>query len=89
MEASGFHESNHVLGPPEGATEEQVHSLACFVGVDEGDYNVVVSCWRPTQEEINEIQRTGRIWLTVMGNSMPPVRMQAFKPFKKEGENVK
>jgi len=32
-----------------------------------------VSCWRLTPEELEEVNRTGVVWLKIAGHSMPPV----------------
>jgi hypothetical protein len=42
---------------------------------------VVISCWKVTQEELEEIQRTGRVWLMVYGVTMPPVVLCGVRPF--------
>lgn len=76
MYPSGFDESNGQLSPPEGVSEAKVKTLRVF-----RDGEQVISCWKPTQEEIDEIQRTGRVWLGVMGITMPPVYITGFSPF--------
>lgn len=45
--------------------------------------NEIVSCWELTKEELEEINKTGKIWLICVG-SQPPVSVEGFKPF---GEN--
>ncbi len=35
----------------------------------------VVSCWQPTAEELEEINRTGKIWLHVQGTTHPPLNI--------------
>lgn len=79
MEPCGFSSSNAVLGPPRGATEEQVGSLNIQrVRVD--GVPTVVSCWKPTAEELEEIRRTGRVWLIAVGVTMPPVILTGHTP---------
>lgn len=69
-----FDEANAVLGAPAGC-EESVEPL--HVRRLEG---ALVSCWELTPEDIAEIQRTGRIWLSVWGRqTQPPVLLTAFK----------
>lgn len=79
MDPCGFDEANHVLGPPEGLREDQVGSLRCMIGLM-GSAPVIISCFRATPADIAEIQRTGRVWLTVMGTGMPPVIVSSRKP---------
>lgn len=63
-----FAEANLVLTPPPGE-EESVVQLPVL-----RDNGVIVSCWRPSEAELAEIMRTGRIWLSVWsGASSPPV----------------
>ena len=41
----------------------------------------MLSCWILTPEEIEHVQRTGQVWLTVWGDIHPPVNIQAEYPF--------
>jgi hypothetical protein len=62
-----FHGSNMVLKAPEGA--ENVSDMHTFT-----NGLCSVSCWELTAEELAEIQRTGRIFLSVFsGRTQPPV----------------
>lgn len=81
MEPTNFDEANLSLGPPEGMTEDEVRTLRVWRGTDEDMLPVVISCWKPTQEEIDEIQKTGRVWLRLYGQSMPPAAIQGHSPF--------
>jgi hypothetical protein len=78
MIPASFDESNHVLGTPPSMTDEQCDPLSVFV-----DGNYVVSCWKLTADELEEFKRTGRIWLMVVGPTMPPVILTAIKPLRK------
>lgn len=85
MEVCGFDEQNGVLGPPRGMTEEMVQSASVFRGRTDlhglDDVPCVVTCWKPTVEELAEIQRTGRVWLMLIGQSMPPALVSGVSPF--------
>jgi hypothetical protein len=81
--ATAFDEDNCVLGPPPGVGEQEVHSLSVFRGVNDFGQPVVVSCWKPTAEELAEINRTGRVWLIVMGQTMPPAILEGQNPFRR------
>jgi hypothetical protein len=75
-----FPEQNHVLGKPKDWTDEQCASLPCFINEEQ-----VVSCWLLSQEECEEIGRTGRVYIGVFapaGNGTPPVWIQGTNPFK-------
>ena len=43
--------------------------------------NCLVSCWEMSEAEKKEFQKTGKIWLTVIGLKHPPVCMSVEKPF--------
>jgi hypothetical protein len=84
MFPSSFDESNGYLGKPPDMTDEQCESLSVWRGnanvVDGGATPTVVSCWKLTKEELGEVNRTGRVWLWVVGVTMPPVILTAHKP---------
>ncbi len=82
MTPTSFAESNRALGRPRDMTEEQCEPLSVYVGVRSDELPVVISCWKLTPEELEEINRTGRVWLHVIGRSMPPVILQVETPFK-------
>lgn len=81
MEPSSFDEANATLGPPRGMRESAgepggVASLRVWRGDGR-----VVSCWKPTRAEIDEIARTGRVWVQVLGDTMPPMSVEGVSPF--------
>lgn len=78
-----FDESNMALSPPEGVSEDEVYSLSVLKTIilsNNEPQPVVISCWKVSQEELDEIIRTKRIWLLVMGKTMPPVCVEGIKP---------
>lgn len=42
----------------------------------------VVTCWTPTPAELQEIMRTGQIWLIVQGHVHPPGYVTGISPFE-------
>lgn len=80
MHPSSFDESNCALGKPVDMTHEQCETLSIFRGESDG-FPVAISCWRPTREELEEINRTGRVWLFVYGEGHPPVAVSGHHPF--------
>jgi hypothetical protein len=60
---------NRVLGPPSGSDSVKVLPMSIFTnGV------CCVSCWQLTPDEIAEVNRTGRIFLSVFsGGTQAPV----------------
>lgn len=78
---TSFDESNHVLDPPPGVQVEACAPLSVFV-----DGKHVISCWKLTQAELDEVNRTGRIWLWLWGKTMPPAYVSPDYPFKQVEE---
>ena len=82
MELASFPEANTVLDPPPGISLDYCYAASVCCGCLEDGRQVVVSCWKPTAEEITEIQRTGRVWLTVWGTTMAPTAVTSKSPFE-------
>jgi hypothetical protein len=81
MEASSFDESNLVLNAPKGM-EKDCTPLSVFRGNDDHGNRVVISCWKLTSDEVAELLKTGRLWLIINGETMPPVALTLNKPFR-------
>lgn len=81
MIAASFDESNTVLGKPKDMNDGECSCLSVLRTKTMSGIPVVVSCWKLTQEELEEITRTGRVWLTVIGETMPPVALDGNRPF--------
>ncbi len=81
MLPSAFDEDNAILDAPPGLVD-LCQSLSVYIGGTRDGMPVVISCWKPSVEELEEIKRTGRIWLTIMGHMMPPVHLSSEKPFE-------
>lgn len=64
-----FEGANTKLGPPAGAPKGSVRDLFVFRnGV------TVVSCWKLSQEDLNQIALTGEIWSSQMsGETIHPM----------------
>lgn len=65
-EATSIVGGNKTLGPPEGM-EHSVLPLEVYSPSPR-----VTSAWKLTKSEIEEIVETGKVYLTVMGTTMPP-----------------
>lgn len=79
--AASFDEANVVLDKPQGMSYEECEALSVWRGPTQGGNPVVVSCWKLTQEELEEINRTGRVWLMLYGETMQPAIVCGVKPF--------
>lgn len=87
-EAASFEQENCVLDPPIGVNSNDVTVLNAFRGTDEAKRPVVISCWRLTKDELDEINKTGRIWLGLLGQTMQPAWISGINPFLKDSNNV-
>jgi len=82
MEPASFDQADTVLDKPQGFSHDQCGALSVFRGRRSDGLPVVISCWKPTREELAEIQRTGRVWLMVIGETMPPCYLDGHNPFE-------
>lgn len=78
---ASFDEANFVLDKPQGMSHEECGALSIWRGATEGGKPVVISCWKFTQEELEEINRTGRVWLMMYGETTQPAAVCGVKPF--------
>lgn len=46
-----------------------------ILGVDGGEFPVMISAWEPTPEDLRALNEGGKIYLAVFGTSHPPVLM--------------
>ena len=67
-DAVDFQGANHILRAPPDMRPDECFDLP--VCVSNGQ---TISCWRLTPEELEIINETGVIWLSVIGNIHPPV----------------
>ena len=85
MESANFDQSNIILGPPDGLTEDDVKTIHAFKGVRNlGDHKstVHVVCYKPSREDMVRMERTGRLWVQVLGDNYPPISMSSMNPFE-------
>lgn len=81
MEPTSFEQSNVILSPPEGTDLDKCEVLSVFKGNDRDGQPVVISCWKLTKEELEELVKYGRVWLIVSGETTPPVALTAVSPW--------
>lgn len=82
-----FEGQNKIYTRPENWSDDQCMDLPVFQGwsaIDEKGTMMptITSCWRLSKEDLEEINRTGQIWLTITGCGMPPVELSTEPPFK-------
>jgi hypothetical protein len=81
MVISSFDEANAVLDKPADMTRDECEPASVLRTETMSGQSVVVSCWKVTKEELEEIQRTGRVWLMSWGVTMPPSAVLGTRPF--------
>jgi hypothetical protein len=92
MIAIDFPERNHVYGKPESMTDEECYDLPVWRGpasieASGNTVPVIISKWQLSKEDIEEILKTGIIWLKITGGLQPPVELSADYPFIFPEEN--
>lgn len=76
-----FEHSNKNYTKPDSMTDEECQDLPVWEGNYQNGQHVIISCWQLSKEDIEEIQRTGVVWLHVVGYQQPPVCVEATNPF--------
>ncbi|MCB1516095.1 MAG: hypothetical protein KDJ19_00545 [Hyphomicrobiaceae bacterium] len=66
--AVGFEGASSIFRAPPGMAQDECYDLQAF-----SDGQQVISCWRLTAEELQEVQRTGVVWLSITGRTLSPV----------------
>lgn len=78
----GFEGSNKTYYAPKGM--ENCGDLQCFVTPTE-----TISCWRLTDDELEQVNKTGVVWLSISGHPTPPSLVSGTALVQIEGRPVK
>lgn len=83
---ASFDQSNHVFGKPPDLTDDQCGPLSVWVGDTQNENGdllpTIISCHKLTAAELQEVKRTGRIWVGVLSNlTMQPIWVSGHNPF--------
>mgnify|MGYP001561571871 CR=1 FL=1 len=84
MFPSDFDQSNKVLDRPPTMTADDCDPLNVWRGDDSEGIPVVISCWKFTKEELEIMQKTGKVWLIIRGTTMPPASISGMEIWPKE-----
>lgn len=82
MEVTSFIEENLILNKPSNMSVDDCEPLPVWCGLLNNESPVLISCWKVTQEELEEIKKTGRVWVYVYGHTMPPIYPSGLYPFR-------
>ena len=85
MQGVKFPQQNTIFGKPAGWKDEDCYGLPVsatyYLNSKEEPVPCLISCWEITPAELAEVQRTGKIYLSITGIGMPPVSLSAVEPF--------
>lgn len=88
MQGVKFPQQTTIYGKPAGWKDEDCYGLpvaqAYYFNSEKGSVPCLISCWELTPEELTEVQKTGKIYLSITGTGMPPVCLFAENPFPVE-----
>jgi hypothetical protein len=84
MKPTSFKETNHVFGAGNNPNTDQC-PVSISIHPDNKGIPSVISKWKLSDEELEEINRTGSIYHIVLGMNMTPVSLSVFNPFE---ENI-
>lgn len=85
MIPTSFKETNHLLGAGNNPGTGDLPIARSVMDIEGRPVPCIVSCWKLSPEELAEVQRTGRIWVAVMGVGQPPILPMALNPFTEHG----
>jgi hypothetical protein len=84
-----FGEMTAKLGPPKGATEEEVYTLPVQRYLDNNsEQPSIISAWKFSDEEMEEITRTKIAYHSCWGYSLPPMFIAGFYPESNVRHNI-
>jgi hypothetical protein len=93
MSPVNFNEANINMKAPEGWTDDDCGALpVCHVRVNINGkiVNGFVSCWQPTEQDMQDIAAGKPVYLTVLAEGQPPVNLTTVNPiFHMNPEEVK
>lgn len=81
MIAVEFPEANIILNKPNTMTEEQCMPAYGWQGKDKEGNPVIITCWQLNKEDLEEINKTGKIYAYVLGKTTPPISLETKNPF--------
>lgn len=84
MKPVDFPNRNFIYQKPPNMTDEECSPLPVFKGRDEMNYPVVISCWDLSEQDMEQLRKTGKIYLMMYtAGPICPVCVTPFPPFKK------
>jgi len=84
MNPTSFKETNQVLGAGDNPNTEQLPIAYCLNDQIPGRV-FVVSKWKLSPEEIQRINETGELWISIMSTTIAPILPMVHNPFTEAG----
>lgn len=84
MKSTSFKETNRVYGAGDNPNTDQL-AVCVASHPDNKGIPTILSKWKLSPEEIDRINKTGELWITVMGTALPPIGATVFDPFEEHG----
>lgn len=81
MVPTSFPDENVLLSTPPTMTSDQCGVISACVTQQDDGLPVIITCWKFTQEDLERIRETGRLWLVIAGHEMPPTCPTTEDPF--------
>lgn len=89
MKPAEFPEANTIFGPPDGMAVDQVHPIHSWLGSVNGGsldgMSLVITAWRPTPEEIEQLKNGGLVYIAMIGGLMPHNLNTDFETARRSG----
>jgi hypothetical protein len=76
MKPIKFEQATEVLGAPQGM-EKEVGGIPIYRNDEE-----IISCWEMDREERAEFEKTGKIYLRIMGPNTYPLAIDILNPWR-------
>lgn len=92
MQSIEHYNRNYAFVKPATMTDKEcnrlhVQSGVLPIGPDGNQFNVIVSGWKLSAEELARINETGVVWLSITGQGMPPVCLMVDNPLPDTGQH--
>lgn len=84
MKPTSFKETNIVYTAGNNPNTEQLP--VCIADhPDNQGIPTIISKWKLSEDELERINKTGELWLTVLGTQLPPIGATVWQPFDEIG----
>lgn len=85
MKGVSFLQVNQLLAIPPDV--EGYDLPVCQTETREG-HPLIISCWEPTDAELEVLMRTKRLWLWTMSRTMPPTSIEVQNPWEDNDQST-